>query len=84
MWKYLKFTLLNCVYRAVHAILNTVLDLVLGLYWQRQLCPSLQKGEALLSKSAVELADMIRNQKVTSERLVSDYIRLASIPSIRC
>lgn len=67
----------------VRAIKNTLLDHGLGFYWTRKPCPPLQKGEDLLSKSAVELADMIRNRKVTSERLVSGYTsRINSINPI--
>lgn len=53
---------------------DKVVSLVLEMYWgQKQTCPPLKK-DFFVTKSAVEIAELIRNQDITVHQVVNAYI----------
>lgn len=53
---------------------DKVVSLVLEMYWgQKQTCPPLKK-DFFVTKSAVEIAELIRNQDITVHQIVNAYI----------
>lgn len=58
----------------LHSLTDTLLELFFGWFWgERKVCPQLNENEFLM-KSAVDLAEMIRQKKLTSYQLVKAYI----------
>jgi fatty acid amide hydrolase 2 len=68
----------------VHFVVDKLVALILEMVWgDRKNCPKLDNNQ-FISKSAVELAGMIRKKEITSHQVVKAYIdRIAEInPSI--
>lgn len=58
----------------VHYLFDLFLDFVFEKIWgEKKVCPALKKDH-FITKSAVELAQMIRNKELTSCQLVTAYI----------
>jgi fatty acid amide hydrolase 2 len=55
-------------------VVDFIVEWILEKYWgDKKVCPGLKK-DFFLTKSAVELAEMIRNKELTSYQVVSAYI----------
>lgn len=64
----------NCLV-ILHLLVDFALEFFLGWYHgERKMCPALDEKHTFLEKSAVELATMIRNKKVTAYDVVKAYI----------
>jgi fatty acid amide hydrolase 2 len=58
----------------VRMLVDFIVEWILEKYWgDKKVCPGLKK-DFFLTKSAVELAQMIRNKELTSYQVVSAYI----------
>lgn len=67
--------LLYYVISLVHAMKNNLSEWILACYLgEGKKCPPLNANHAFLTKSAVELAAMIRNKEITSYELVKASI----------
>jgi fatty acid amide hydrolase 2 len=55
----------------VDKLVNTVLEFYLG---DKKKCPDLKSSNHFVTKSAVELAELIRNEEITSYQVVNAYI----------
>lgn len=74
MFKELAWHLLFQVIAIAHLIKNFLLELILGWYLgERKTCPALKQNK-FLTKSAVDLAQMIRRKEITSTQLVQACI----------
>lgn len=83
MFKELAWHLLFQVIAIAHLIKNFLLELILGWYLgERKTCPAL-KGDTFLTKSAIDLAQMIRKRELTSTKLVQACInRIHDVSSV--
>lgn len=72
MWAILVY-----VIQLAHRIKDILLDLFLGMYWgeHKPIVGPPPADAPFLTKSAVELAAMIRRRELTAERLVNGYIQ---------
>jgi fatty acid amide hydrolase 2 len=68
---------------SIHFVIDKMVAFVLEQYWgERKRCPRLAKDE-FITKSAVELAAMIRRREVTAHQVVQAYIeRIAETNSL--
>lgn len=67
----------------MHLIKNTLSEWILGWYLgERKKCPSLNANNKFLTRSATELAAMIRNKEITSSELVKACINRINEVSI--
>lgn len=69
-------SLLGSLLMLIHIILDTILEFVLGWYLgDRKRCPAItDENQKLCTKSAVELAELIRERKVKAYDVVKAYI----------
>ena len=69
MWNLLFFFLYF-----VRSLVDNIVNLVLEYYWgQKKTCPSLRK-DFFITKSAVEIAELIRLKDISSYQVVNAYI----------
>jgi fatty acid amide hydrolase 2 len=58
----------------VRILVDKIVNFVLELYWgEKSQCPTLRK-DFFITKSAVEIAELIRNQDITVYQVVNAYI----------
>ncbi|XP_055375777.1 fatty-acid amide hydrolase 2 [Condylostylus longicornis] len=67
-------TILSYILQLFHILLDKLLELVLTSYWgPKKTCPPIN-GDKVITKSAVELARMIREKKISSHDLCKLYV----------
>ncbi|XP_061718144.1 fatty-acid amide hydrolase 2-like isoform X2 [Cydia pomonella] len=69
-------TTLKCFFTWVWIVLDKIIDLIFGLYWEskKQFIADLSKKHAFLAESAVSLAKKIKEKQLKSEDLVKAVI----------
>ncbi|KAG5676296.1 hypothetical protein PVAND_006143 [Polypedilum vanderplanki] len=74
MFKDMLWTLLTSLFYILRLLLDKAIDLVLEFYWgEKKKCPPLKK-DFFITKSVVEIAELIRNQDITVYQVVNAYI----------
>ncbi|XP_013110498.1 fatty-acid amide hydrolase 2 [Stomoxys calcitrans] len=79
--------LLTALLNLIHIIVDQLLEFALGWYWgPKKVCtPTTNAEKAVIEKSAVELANLIRQRKIKAYDVVKSYcdrIRAVGIPQI--
>lgn len=69
------WNLLFSFFLLIRKLIDKVLNFVLELYWghEAKKCPPLRK-DFFVTKSAIEIAELIRNQDITVHQVVNAYI----------
>lgn len=74
MLKDTMWTLLNYFIYFIRSIIDKIVNFALEWYWgEKRTCPPLRK-DFFITKSAVEIAELIRQQDISSYQVVNAYI----------